>query len=69
MTGSGRSCTDIIPCPILVSHKSFYLSCKRKIDKTILGPALVDTLIQDFALCSPLYHYLRETILRTKQKT
>jgi uncharacterized protein (TIGR02453 family) len=55
--------------PILswYNHKSFYLSSRHKIDKTIQSPALVDTLIHDFKLCAPLYHYLRETILKTKQ--
>jgi len=57
------------PLPILswYNYKSFYLSCQRKIDKTIKSPTLVETLIHDFKLCAPLYHYLRETILETKQ--
>ncbi|MCP4454646.1 MAG: DUF2461 domain-containing protein, partial [Planctomycetes bacterium] len=57
------------PEPILswYNRKSFTLSSKHKIDKTIKSSTLVDTLIYDFSLCAPLYHYLRETILETKQ--
>ena len=57
------------PEPILswYNHKTFYLSSKRKIDRTIKSSTLVEILMHDCKLCAPLYHYLRETILETKQ--
>ena len=44
------------------NHKSFYLTCNRKIDKTLLGPGLVDDLMEAFGMTAPLYHDLMETI-------
>ncbi len=40
-------------------YKSFYLTTSRRIDATILSPALVDQLKKHFALAAPLYHYIR----------
>lgn len=51
------------------AHKSFYLCCNRKLDKAIRSPQLVDDLTAGFAQTAPLYHYLLETIARTKQPT
>ncbi len=50
-------------------HKSFYLSCNRKIDKAILSGQLADDLMAGFGMTAPLYHYLLDTIARTKQPT
>ena len=49
------------------NHKSFYLCCNRKNDKAIRSAQLVDDLIAGFGLTAPLYHYLLDTITRTKQ--
>ena len=51
------------------NHKSFYLSCNRKNDKAIRSGQLVDDLIAGFGATAPLYHYLLDTIARTKQPT
>ncbi len=50
-------------------HKSFYLCCSRKIDNAILSPQLVDDLTAGFGMTAPLYHYLLDTITRTKHST
>ncbi len=50
------------------NHKSFYLSCSRKIDKTILSPRLADDLMHAFGMAAPLYHYLLDTIVAAKQQ-
>jgi uncharacterized protein (TIGR02453 family) len=44
------------------NHKSFYLSCSRKLDEAIRTPRLVDDLTAAFAPTAPLYHYLLSTI-------
>ena len=49
------------------NHKSFYLSCSRKIDKAILSQQLVDDLMQGFGMAAPLYHYLLDTIVQARQ--
>jgi len=49
------------------NHKSFYLCCNRKNDQAIRSPQLVDDLMTGFGLTAPLYHYLLDTITRTKQ--
>jgi uncharacterized protein (TIGR02453 family) len=49
------------------NHKSFYLTCNRKIDKAILSPQLVDDLIQGLGMAAPLYHYMLDTIVQAKQ--
>jgi len=49
------------------NHKSFYLCCNRKNDKAIRSSQLVDDLQAGFGLTAPLYHYLLDTITRTKQ--
>ena len=51
------------------NHKSFYLCCNRKNDRAIRSPQLVDDLISGFGITAPLYHYLLETIARTKKQT
>lgn len=51
------------------NHKSFYLCCKRKNDKAIRSGQLVDDLQAGFGVTAPLYHYLLDTITRTKQPT
>lgn len=48
------------------NHKSFYLCCKRKNDKAIRSPQLVDDLQAGFTQTAPLYHYLLDTIARVK---
>jgi uncharacterized protein (TIGR02453 family) len=49
-------------------HKSFYLSCNRKIDKAILSPQLVDDLMHGFGMAAPLYHYLLDTLMEVKKR-
>ena len=44
------------------NHKSFYLTCNRKIDAAIRSPQLVDDLVSGFGMTAPLYHYLLTTI-------
>ncbi len=39
-------------------YKSFYLTCDRTIDDTILSPKLVDQLMKHFGMAAPLYHYI-----------
>lgn len=51
------------------NHRSFYLCCNRKNDKAIRSPQLVDDLMTGFAMTAPLYHYLLDTITRTRQPT
>lgn len=51
------------------NHKSFYLCSNRKNDKAIHSPQLVDDLMAGFAMTAPLYHYLLDTIARTKRPT
>jgi uncharacterized protein (TIGR02453 family) len=41
--------------------KSFYLSCDKKIDGTILSARLANQLAKHFHLAAPLYHYIRQT--------
>lgn len=48
------------------NHKSFYLCCNRKNDQTIASSQLVDDLVAGFSMTAPLYHYLLDTIARTK---
>jgi uncharacterized protein (TIGR02453 family) len=45
-------------------RKSFYLSCNRKIDRAIQSPQLVDDLMSGFAMTTPLYHYLLDTLVQ-----
>jgi uncharacterized protein (TIGR02453 family) len=44
------------------NHKSFYLSCNRKLDESIRTARLVDDLTAAFAPTAPLYDYLLSTI-------
>jgi uncharacterized protein (TIGR02453 family) len=47
------------------NHKSFYLSCNRKIDKALMSAQLVDDLKEGFGITVPLYHYLCDTLKHT----
>ena len=51
------------------NHKSFYLCCNRKLDKAIRSEQLVDDLMTGFGTTAPLYHFLLDTIARTRQPT
>lgn len=42
--------------------KSFYLSCDRKIDESILSDRLADDLMTGFGMTAPLYRYLLRTV-------
>jgi uncharacterized protein (TIGR02453 family) len=45
-------------------HKSFYLTCNRKIDDAILSPQFADQLMAHFGLAAPLYHYIHRLAAR-----
>lgn len=54
------------PLKTWYNHRSFYVCCNRKIDEVILSPRLVDDLQADFTEIAPLYHYLLDTINKTR---
>lgn len=44
--------------------KSFYLSCNREIDGAVLSSRLVDDLVTGYGMTLPLYHYMRDALVR-----
>jgi len=56
------------PIKTWYNHKSFYLSCNRKIDPSILSPRLVDDLMDGFGMTRPLYLYLLDTIMQARER-
>lgn len=48
--------------------RSFYLSCNRKIDNSILSAGFADQLAKHFRMAAPLYHYIRRTASQVRSK-
>lgn len=55
------------PLKTWYNYKSFYLCCNRKIDQAILSPQLVNDLERAFRMTSPLYHYLLDTVSKSRK--